>query len=275
MNIAEWLGAARALGVERFDAQLLLAHRLARPRAWLLAHDDEVLDPVDVQWLQAALARRAAGVPLHQLTGRCHFAGLELAVTADVLIPRPETEALVDWASACSAGAPSPRVLDLGTGSGAIVLALLAQNPHLHAHASDASAAALAVARGNGERLGLAVDWREGSWWTPWKGERFGLVVSNPPYIAGGDPHLAALRHEPLMALTPDGNAPGDGLSALFELIDGAPAHLLPGAWLLLEHGHDQGPTLRARLSAVGFQLAETRQDLAGLDRLSGARWPG
>lgn len=270
MRIARWLDQARALGVPRLDAQLLLAHHLQRPRAWLLAHDDEDLTPVLLERVQADLLRRSAGEPLAYLLGEREFHGLLLRITPAVLVPRPETELLVDWALSLKDEAPAPTLVDLGTGSGAIALACKHAAPELQVDASDASAPALEVARDNGRRLQLQVHWRLGDWWAPHAGRRYGLAVANPPYVAAGDPHLAHLRHEPQRALTPG----GDGLGALRQIVAGAAAHLWPGAWLLLEHGFDQGEAVRSLLRAAGFEAAQTRLDLAGLERCSGARLP-
>jgi release factor glutamine methyltransferase len=264
MRIAEWLEHARARGVARLDAQLLLAHRLQRSRAWLIAHDDE---PVDAAALEPLLARRGLGVPLAYLVGQREFHGLRLDVNEAVLVPRPETEALVDWALELPGAASA---VDLGTGSGAIALALKQRRPTTAVCASDASAQALAVARGNARRLGLEVEFALGDWWAPLAGRRFALALSNPPYISAGDTHLDALRHEPQSALV----AGADGLDALRCIVAGAPAHLLPGAWLLLEHGHDQAEAVRALLRAAGFEAPVTRADLAGLPRCTGARRP-
>lgn len=266
MRVREALQAARAAGVDRLDAQLLLSHRLAKPRAWLIAHDEAELAPADAEAFCAAIARRAAGEPLAYLVGEREFRGLRLQVSPAVLVPRPETEHLVDWALALAP--PGARVADLGTGSGAIALALRHARPDLALTATDASEDALAVARANAQRLGLPVRFGAGSWWTPLAGQRFELVVSNPPYIAAGDPHLAALAHEPQQALTPG----GDGLDALRAIVAGGPAHMAAGGWLLLEHGHDQGPAVRDLLDAGGFAAVETRRDLAGLERCTGGR---
>jgi release factor glutamine methyltransferase len=216
------------------------------------------------------LRRRAAGEPLAYVLGHADFRGLQLAVSPATLIPRPETELLVDWALECLHGIHEPRVLDLGTGSGAIVLALGAARPDARLHASDFSAEALAVARGNASASGQAVTFAHGSWWQPWAGERFDLVAANPPYVAEGDPHLAALAHEPMSALA----AGPQGLADLRSIIEAATGHLRPGAWLLLEHGHDQGEAVRHLLGAAGLEQANTRRDLAGLARCSGARRP-
>jgi release factor glutamine methyltransferase len=269
MRIADWLTAARQAGVERLDAQLLLGHRLNRPRAWLLAHDDDLLPDEQLLTLQHQLQQRAAGVPLAYLVGESEFCGLRLQVTPDVLVPRPETELLVEWALERLATAPADSIVDLGTGSGAIALAVKQRCPSAAVIASDASGAALRLAQANGDRHSLAVEWLQGDWWAPLHGRRYGLAVSNPPYVAGDDPHLAALAHEPRGALTPE----GDGLAALRRIVQDAPEHLLPGAWLLLEHGHDQADAVQALLAARGFVDARTRPDLAGLPRCTGAAW--
>jgi release factor glutamine methyltransferase len=273
MRIAEALALAREHGVDRLDAQWLLTHRLGRPRAWLLAHDEHELADADEAFFRAGLQQRAAGVPLAYVTGEREFCGLVLRVSPAVLVPRPETEGLVDWALQWLAriGVEAPAVADLGTGSGAIALAIKARCPAAVVTATDASPAALAVAQANGSRLGLAVDWHLGNWWLPLAGRRFDLVVSNPPYVAGNDPHLAALGHEPREALTPG----GDGLDALRRIVEGAPPQLRPGAALLLEHGHDQGDAVQALLRDAGFIELATRADLAGLARCTGGCRPG
>lgn len=269
MLIARALSDARAVGVARLDAQLLLCHVLQRPREWLLAHDEQVLNATQATAYRTLLSGRAAGAPLAYLVGEREFCGLAVHVTPQVLVPRPETEGLVEWALQRLAGAPSAELVDLGTGSGAIALALKSAAPMARVCASDASAAALAVARGNAGRFGLEIEFACGDWWSPWSGRRFGLAISNPPYIAGDDPHLTALVHEPRAALTPG----GDGLGALRALIAAAPPYLLPGAWLLVEHGHDQAEAVQRLFSDAGFAAPETRADLAGLPRCSGAAW--
>ncbi|MGM9483728.1 peptide chain release factor N(5)-glutamine methyltransferase [Roseateles sp. NT4] len=264
MTIDEALALARQLGVERGDAQSLLGHLTGQSRAWLITHGDA---PVDAE---TALRRLAAGEPLAHLTGWQPFHGLELQVTPATLIPRPDTETLVDWALELLADLPGqPTVVDLGTGSGAIALAIKAACPRARVAAVDFSAGALAVARANGERLALDVDWRLGSWFEPLAGQHFDLVVSNPPYIAGDDPHLPSLHHEPLTALTPG----GDGLADLRTLVDVAPQHLNAGGWLLMEHGWDQADAVAALLAARGFTQATLRRDLADRPRASGGRW--
>lgn len=269
MRIRDALHEAAAAGVDRLDAHLLLGHLLRQPRAWLLAHDeDELSAEVTTDW-RGRLARRAAGEPLAYVLGEWSFRGMTLTVSPAVLVPRPETEVLVDWALECLAAAPSGDVVDLGTGSGAIALALAQAQPHAQVLATDTDASALAVAQANAAKLGLPLRFAQGDWWGATQGRRFGLAVSNPPYIAPGDPHLAALGHEPSLALT----APDAGLAALRQIIAGAPTHLLPGAWLLLEHGHDQADSVQALLRAQGFEDVQTRPDLAGLPRCSGGRW--
>jgi release factor glutamine methyltransferase len=265
MTVDEALALARRLGIERGDAQTLLAHLTGLDRAGLITHGD-----APAPGAADLLHRLAAGEPLAHLTGWQPFHGLVLQVTPATLIPRPDTETLVDWALERLAALPGePSIVDLGTGSGAIALAVKAACPRARVTAVDVSAAALAVARANGERLALAIDWRLGSWFGPLAAERFDLVVSNPPYIAGDDPHLPALRHEPLTALTPG----GDGLADLQALIDAAPQHLTPGGWLLLEHGWDQADAVAQRLGARGFVNNELRRDLGGRPRASGGRW--
>jgi len=270
-TLIEALALARAWGVERFDAQMLLADLIGQSRTWLLTHDQDRLDPDQARRWIDRLERRADGVPVAYLTGRHEFHGLDLDVTPAVLDPRPDTETLVDWALELLAqGSPAPRVLDLGTGSGAIALALRCRAPaDADVTAVDVSAEALAVARRNGQRLGLTVHWLLGSWFEPVRSvgcDPFELIVSNPPYIAESDPHLPALRHEPRLALT----SGSDGLDAIRHLIGQAPAHLQPGGWLLFEHGFDQGPAVAALLQARGFTRITHRHDLAGHCRCTG-----
>ncbi|MCB1998684.1 MAG: peptide chain release factor N(5)-glutamine methyltransferase [Rhodoferax sp.] len=269
-TVAGALAEARRRGVDRLDVQLLLGAMLGKSRAWLIAHDDAPLDAAQVARLNAALEARADGVPLAYLTGEQIFCGLPLSVGPGVLVPRPETEGLVDWALACLQGRADVAVADLGTGSGAIALAIKSARPSAQVAAVERSPEALAMARANGARLQLEVDWCAGHWWQPLAGRQFDLVVANPPYVAAGDPHLTALRHEPTSALV----AGSDGLDDLRQIIAEAPPKLRPGGWLLLEHGHDQGPATRQLLAAAGFIDVSTRQDLAGLDRCSGGRTP-
>lgn len=270
-TVAQALSAAAALGVERIDAQLLLLHALGRSsgeRAWLLAHDSDPLTADAAQCLQDSLLRRLAGEPVAYLLGEKEFHGLALQVDARVLVPRPDTETLVDWALERLQGLHEVRVIDLGTGSGAIALALQKARPDLQIHAVDASEDALAVARANGERLGLPVRFAHGDW-LDGAGTGYALIVSNPPYIRADDPHLPALRHEPLSALA----AGADGLADIRRIVQAAPRHLADGGWLLLEHGHDQAADVRALLVAGGFQEVQSRKDLAGIERCSGGLW--
>jgi release factor glutamine methyltransferase len=269
MTLKEALAAAAALGLARLDAQLLLLHALGRAsedRGWLLAHDDDVLAPAQQEAFLGLARRRAAGEPAAYLLGHKEFFGLPLQVDARVLVPRPDTEVLVEWALELLDGRAAPRVVDLGTGSGAIALALQSARPDAQVEAVDRSAAALEVASANARRLGLPVRLRAAHWLQG--AGRYDLVVSNPPYVAAADPHLAALRHEPGEALV----AGEDGLDELRAIIAAAPAHLLPGGWLLLEHGWDQGPSVRDLLAANGFVQVATRRDLGGQERCSGGR---
>jgi release factor glutamine methyltransferase len=263
---------ALGLGLARIDAQMLLLHTLGRPtsdRAWLITHDSDPLPP-GLQARYATLCqRRLGGEPVAYLTGRKAFYGLELRVDARVLDPRPDTETLVDWALEVLAPVTAPHVLDLGTGSGAIALALQKERPDARVLAVDASPDALAVAQANAERLGLPVQFRHGHWMDGLQGT-FDAIVSNPPYIPVADPHLAALQHEPLQALA----SGADGLDDIRTLIAQAPAHLAPGGWLLLEHGHDQAPAVCALLQAAGLQAVQNRKDLAGIVRCSGGHRP-
>ncbi|MBX3609310.1 MAG: peptide chain release factor N(5)-glutamine methyltransferase [Hydrogenophaga sp.] len=272
MTLAEQLSALVQAGLPRLEAQQLLLLALGRDphaRAWLLGHDGDTIDEAASQRLAELLQRHCDGEPMAYLRGEQAFFGLPLQVNQHVLAPRPDTETLVQWALDLAGDAPL-RVADLGTGSGAIALALKHQRPALSVVATDRSPQALAVARANASELGLTVRFASGHWFDALPGERFGLLVSNPPYIAEGDPHLAALRHEPRSALT----AGADGLDDLRAIIARAPAHLDPGGWLLLEHGHDQGDAVQQLLRERGFGAVSGRTDLAGIVRCSGGQWP-
>ncbi|BFI95166.1 MAG: peptide chain release factor N(5)-glutamine methyltransferase [Rhodanobacter sp.] len=265
------LAAATARLGARVDAEALLLHVLGQSRSWLFAHADDALD-LDVQTaFEALVERRAAGEPVAYLTGRRGFWTLELEVTPATLIPRAETELLVELALERLPRDAASRVADLGTGSGAIALAIACERPQAHVVASDASAEALAVARRNAQRHGIAnVRFALGDWLAPLAGERFALIASNPPYIEASDPHLARgdLRHEPLSAL-----ASGlDGLDDIRRIVVDAGACLEPGGWLLFEHGWNQGDAVRALLVAAGYAEVFTARDLESRDRVSGGR---
>lgn len=271
MTLDEALAQARPLGVDRLDAQLLLLHALGRSsgeRAWLLAHGSDTLDDTSAHRYTALLRRRSQGEPLAYLVGQREFHGLRLQVDARVLDPRPDTETLVDWALELPLPATA-RVLDLGTGSGAIALALASRRPLWQLSAADRSADALAVARANAQRLNLPVRFRAGDWFGALDAADgpFDLIASNPPYIAEGDPHLGALRHEPRQALV----SGADGLDDLRRIVADAPKWLAPGGWLLLEHGYDQAVAVRDLLARHGLHAAQSRKDLAGIERCSGA----
>lgn len=255
----------------RHEAEVLLLHVLGRERAWLFAHGDSPVEAMQRQRFLALVARRAAGEPVAYLTGRRGFWTLDLEVTPATLVPRAETELLVEQALELLPAGEGREVLDLGTGSGAIALALASERPLARVTATDASAAALEVASRNAAAHGLGrVRLVQGNWFAPLAGQRFDLVVSNPPYIAAGDPHLARgdLRFEPATALA---SGP-QGLDDIALIAAQAPAHLHAGGWLLLEHGHDQGAAVRAVLQATGLGEVATCQDLEGRDRVTRGR---
>ncbi len=270
--------AAIAAGLPRAEAQYLLQALLGVSRAWLITHDTDALAAIHPATgpeigarFQDWLTRRVAGEPLAYLVGHKEFFGLTLRVTPDTLIPRPDTEVLVEWALERLEPLAAPRVVDLGTGSGAIALAIRSRRPDADVRMVDFSPGALAVARDNAARLGLPVEAHLGSWYQALAGQAaFDLIVSNPPYVAGDDHHLDALTHEPRSALTPE----GDGLADLRHLIEGAPDRLRPNGWLLLEHGYDQADAVSAMLQARGFVDIDTRRDLGGQPRTTGGRWP-
>ncbi|MFT4197387.1 MAG: peptide chain release factor N(5)-glutamine methyltransferase [Pseudoxanthomonas sp.] len=252
----------------RHEAEWLLLHVLGRDRAWLFAHADHAPEATQRAAFEALLARRLAGEPVAYLTGRRGFWTLDLEVDPATLIPRPETELLVELALQRLPGDAACAVADLGTGSGAIALAIASERPLAQVTATDASAAALAVARRNATAHGLErVRFVRGDWFAPLRGERFDLVASNPPYIAAGDPHLAQgdLRFEPAAALA----AGADGLDDIRRIVAQAPAHLRPRGWLLLEHGHEQGAAVRALLVAAGLAEVATCRDLEARERVT------
>lgn len=253
----------------RLDAELLLAHAGGLNRAQIFMRLHEPLAAATRTEFETLVARRARQEPVAYITGEKGFWTLTLKVTPAVLVPRPETELLVEWALQLLRDRPRPRIADLGTGSGALALALAAEREDAQVSATDVSDEALAVARLNAQQLGLQrVAFHHGSWFGALPEAHYDLIVSNPPYIARDDGHLAALRHEPMLALT-DG---ADGLNALREIVAGAPARLAPGGGLLLEHGYDQGAAVRALLADAGFVDIETRRDLGGHERASAGR---
>lgn len=300
MTITHAVALAVSLGLDRLDAQLLLLHVLGKApteRAWLFSHDGDTVPAAQAMAFEHAVAQRKSGVPLAYITGHAAFYGLDLQVDERVLIPRPDTETLVDWALAVidgdvlapgsgsgdvpDLGTGSGDVLDLGTGSGAVALALKQARPHLRVCATDASLDALVVAQANAQLLNLAVNFIHGDWLGALRHmdsntqqsdapSRFKLIVSNPPYIADADRHLPALAHEPVQALT----SGADGLDDIRQIVRQAPAHLQPGGCLLLEHGYDQAAALRALLTQAGFRAVQSRRDLGGNERCSGGCWP-
>ncbi len=264
--------ALRAFGTDYRDAELLLLHCLGRDeRSWLIAHDHDELPTDIVEAFSSMSKERLKGVPLAYLLGHREFWSLKLKVTRDVLIPRPETELLVEWAVELASQCDLDSMLDLGTGSGAIALAVQQDLPHLSVTASDVSASALRVARENAEYLGLPVEFVESSWFGAVAQRRWALIASNPPYVAANDAHLldGDLRFEPNTALTDQ----GDGLWSIREIASNAPDHLEAGGWLLIEHGFDQAADVRSIFELNGFSKVSLRHDLAGRPRVTGGCW--
>jgi release factor glutamine methyltransferase len=263
---------------ERLDARLLLEQVCGCTHAELIAHPERLLSGAQRAQFDALLARRLAGEPLAYLLGSAFFAGLEFAVSPAVLIPRPETEVLVAQGQRLvqerTPGAAAPRIVDLGTGAGIVAILLARLCPSALVSAVDVSAAALAVARANAARHGAAVRFLHGDWYAPLGDERFDLIVANPPYVADGDSHLQqdGLTFEPQLALT-DGVAGGDGLACIRKIIAGARRHLLPGGWLLIEHGYDQAVEVARLLARAGFAEIAAWRDSAAIDRVSGGRF--
>ena len=252
----------------RLDAELLLCQVLARPRSYLYAWPERVLDSAQQMLLAQLAGRRSQGEPIAHILGQREFWSLPLKVNPATLIPRPETELLVEAALARIPSDAAWALADLGTGSGAIALAVASERPLCRVSAVDRSAAALAIAEENAVQLGLAnLDFRQGDWFEPLQGQRFAMLLSNPPYIRSDDPHLQQgdLRFEPLSALA----SGADGLDDIRRLITEAPAHLEPGGWLMLEHGYDQGEAVLALLEKRGFRSTATLTDLQGHGRVS------
>lgn len=264
------LGAALGLSRReaRIEARALAALAWNVTPAWLIAHDTDPIDAAANARFQSLLARRLAGEPIAYIGARRAFYGRDLHVTPAVLIPRPETELLVEHALDRMPADRPCRILDLGTGSGAVAITLALERRNATVTAVDRSPAALAVARANAAALGARVTFLHSDWFEALAGQVFDGIVGNPPYVASDDPHLAVLRHEPLSALV----AGPAGLDDLARIIPAAPAHLTAGGWLLLEHGFDQADAVRRLLVDAGFGEVQTWQDLAGCDRVSGGK---
>ena len=256
-------------GLPRLEARMLLEHVLQKPRSWLLAHDTDAVTPQEGARFLTLAAERRQGKPMAQLLGQREFMGHDFLVTPDVLIPRPETELLVEVGLSALEGLRNPSVLDMGTGSGAVAISLALARPDAFVVATDLSEKALAVAQDNAQKHSARVQWWQGSWYEALPPEgQFELIVSNPPYIVAGDPHLEQgdLRFEPAMALT-DG---ADGLSAIRQIVAGAPGRLKPGGQLWLEHGYDQSAAVQQLMLAAGLKNVQSLPDLAGILRVTG-----
>lgn len=276
MRIRDWLPQAvtRLAGSEspRRDAEVLLGFVTAKSRSWLKAFDETRLDEGQIAALDALLSRRAQGEPVAYLTGEREFWSLPLRVSADTLIPRPDTEVLVERALAVMS-AQAGEALDLGTGTGAIALALASERPDWHVTGVDRIAAAVALAQRNGATLAIAnASFSHSDWFSALAQRHFALIVSNPPYIDAADPHLAQgdVRFEPLSALV----SSGEGLDDIRHIASQARGHLLPAGWLLLEHGWQQGDAVRAILQAAGYDAVTTWRDYGGNERVTGGCWP-
>jgi release factor glutamine methyltransferase len=284
-TVAQALQAAKLAGVERLEAQMLLlfcCQQSLHARAWLITNDQMRLTPAQCLHYIQVIEQRLDQRPVAYITGVKEFFGLELCIDERVLDPRADTEILVEWALACLPPASSTsepiRVLDLGTGSGAIALAIQSQRPDVQVWALDASLPALEVAQHNAQRLSLPVNFLHGHWFDDWISQSslpcptdapFDLIVSNPPYIADDDPHMAALRHEPCSALT----AGSTGLDDIQQITSQAPYHLKEGGWLLLEHGWKQSLDVQKLLQDQSFSHIQSRVDLAGIERATGGQW--
>lgn len=264
--------ATHRLG-DRIDAEVLLAYALSKPRSWLIAHADDEVSLEHASAYKLLIEQREAGEPVAYITGRRGFWSLDLEVTPDTLIPRPETELLVELALEHLPHDKACDVLDLGTGSGAIALAIARERPQAQVIATDASAGALAVAQRNARLHHIAnASFAHGDWFAPVGDRRFDVIVSNPPYIESGDTHLQQgdLRFEPMSALA----SGQDGLDDIRRIVRDAGLHLVPGGWLLFEHGWNQGDAARTLLGDAGFVEVSTARDLEQRDRVSLGRWP-
>ena len=273
MSIQNSLLSATQSGIERLDAQLLLLHALGKSqsdRAWLITHDTESLSEPVLLAFQVLCQRRQQGEPLAYLVGSKPFFGLDLQVDKRVLVPRPDTETLVEWALTLAVSSnKTTSLLDMGTGSGAIALAIKHSKPDWQVTALDASIDALIVAQNNAKRLNLNINFLLSSWFDALSNEKFDVIVSNPPYIVESDWHMTALTHEPKQALT----SGADGLDDIRQIIAHAPKFLTSNGWLLLEHGYDQAVAVRDLLDKRGFVQVQSKLDLAGIERCSGGQW--
>lgn len=272
MTVKQALASAHPMGIEPLDAQLLLLFalgRTSRERAWLLAHDEDTILPDEQNQFLALMQRRAIGVPIAYLTGEKEFYGQPFTVDKRVLVPRPETELLVDWALELIDQQPKntqQNLLDLGTGSGIIAVTLKRQCPDLHVTAIDSSHDALIVAQLNASDLlppGQSIRFLQGHWYSPLQQEQFDFIVSNPPYIAQNDTHLEALTHEPQQALI----SGDDGLDDIRQIIEQSKKYLRHGGHLMIEHGYDQAQITQQLMVSAGLTMVETRNDLAGIAR--------
>lgn len=268
-TVADAFAAARAK-LPAAEARMLLGHVIERPIAWLIAHDDEGLGEDALRSFASLVARRSGGEPMAYLLGHREFYGRRFSVGPGVLIPRPETELLVDLAIAKVGTGGTPNILDLGCGSACIAATLALEIPGARVTAVDRSPIALTTATENARRLGAGLRVVESDWFADLEDETFDAIVSNPPYVADGDPHLSQgdLRHEPREALA----AGPDGLGAIRRILAAAGTYLVPGGWILVEHGYDQGKAVPALMSAAGFTEVTMHCDLAGLPRATVGR---
>jgi len=261
--------AARGRSLPAAEARLLLQHVTGATAAQVIAHPGRPLGPVDRLRFESLVERRARGEPIAYLVGWREFYGRRFAVGPEVLIPRPETEGLVEAALARMPAGQRLAIADLGTGSGCVAITLALERPRAEVVAVDASGDALVIARRNAEALDCPLELVESDWLSGLDARRFDLIVANPPYVAADDPHLAALAHEPTEALV--GGA--DGLQDLRCISAGAPAHLQSGGWLAVEHGHDQAGAVQALLRQAGLEAVRSERDLQGIERVTCGRW--
>lgn len=267
---------AFASGLDRLEIRILLCHALNLSRIELITHDQRLINDDELAQIRALIARRVQGEPIAYIVGQREFYGLAFKVCPAVLIPRPETELLVELALPHLPA--NGRLLDMGTGSGALAVAIAHTRPDADITALDMSAAALEIARENARIHQVTIQFLQSDWYTALPPARcFDTIVANPPYIVANDPHLQQgdLRFEPISALTcgSDQSYHSDGLSALRTISAGAAAHLSAGGWLFMEHGHDQAPAVRQCLQQNGFTQIQSWRDLAGIERVSGGQW--